>query len=122
MLVLITGDRSLNPGIALPIVQQVMLQQLLTNTSLNVVVGLDRGVEAATRAVLNAAGVTPLVDLQFASKDWDEYVNQVLAAGVEKVYFLHGDPASSNLFPAFSAQLEDNQLELVNPALLFANA
>lgn len=126
MNIVITGDRSANPGAVLPIVQQTILNFLATHgaaspSQLTLVTGLDKGVEAAARFVFNAAGFK-VVDLEFATKDWQAYGEALKARNVDKVYFIHGDVAASSLYQGVAPAFDDDQFELVDPELLFSPA
>jgi len=122
--VVITGDRSAHPAQAIPIVQQIVLQHLVTFSQqpfeLMLATGLDRGVEAAVRFVAKNAGIA-LLEFEFLTKEWESYALMLRDFLPVKVYFVHSDPSASSLYPAMSGTFDDNVFELVDPSLLFAN-
>lgn len=121
----ISGDRSAHPNSVIPIVQQLLLQIKVAAPTLHleIIVGLDRGVEAAVKFVCEAAGIDVIqLEWDASSKDWNQYAERISSLEPAKVFFIHSDPASSSIYPAFSARFEDDVLELVSPELLFSQA
>lgn len=118
--IVITGDRSAHPAMAVTVVQQILLKELADiEQPLTIVVGLDQGVEAAVRLVTKAAGLT-VTDLQWLTKEWDDYALALSEQAPDKVYFIHSDAMSSKLFPALDKSALGERVELIAPELIFA--
>jgi len=118
----ITGDRSANPNFTVPIVQQLLLKLAVQlGQPFHLVAGGLQGVEQAVKYVAESAGIA-LVTVPFEplTKDWDAYAQLLKGENPERVYFIHGQPESSRLYPALTKVFGDNDFELVNPDLLFA--
>lgn len=120
--IVITGDRSAHGGVAVTCIQQILIRELIAakGDDLHVVVGLDQGVEAAVRFVVQAAPGIALVDVQWMNKDWDDYAVRLSEEQPAKVYFIHSDPMASKLFPALDKSALGEFVELTAPELIFA--
>lgn len=120
MKVLISGDRSINPIIALQVVSASIIRLLsdldLSPSAVTFVSGLDRGVEAALRFVLLGNGLNAEI-FEFAGKAKD-YGVAVRDLGVTKVVFIHTSPESSHLYQALSGTFNDDEFELLNPTVV----
>ena len=122
MNIVITGDRSAHPAMAVTVVQQLIIKELVgkeEGTHLKLVTGLEQGVEAAVRLVAKAAGLE-VIDLQWMSKEWDEYALALSEQAPTKVYFIHGDAMASKLYPALTKSVIGDKVELIAPELVFA--
>lgn len=114
--IVITGDRSAHGGIAVTCIQQILIKELIkaAGEPITVVVGLEVGVEAAVRFVAKSAGIE-MIDLQWMTKDWDDYALALSEQGPAKVYFIHSDAMSSKLFPALDKSAVGERVELIAP-------
>lgn len=123
MKIAVLGDRSPQPEAVLPFVQTVVIKALkeahANGEELQLVSGLDRGVEAAVRWVATVCDIT-VIELERLNKDWDAYAADLVEAGVAKVFYIHGAPMQSSIYPRLVANPElQDRVELVTPDLLF---
>lgn len=111
----ITGDRSMYPGIAITPVALLVAKLQAEHGPIGLVSGLNQGVEAAVRVVAEHTGV-PVLELEWLTKEWDEYGKTLQMSGAEKIFVIHGDPHVSNMYPGLISSVGDI-VELYTPDL-----
>lgn len=107
--VFLTGDRSMNPLIAVSLAGQLIAElgvanaiaELTENEPFAIVTGDNTGFEQAVRAVLGGLGATPQIiptgtDPDTGKPAWDTR-HEVVNARADRVIFLHTDPLASSL-------------------------
>lgn len=107
--VFLTGDRSMNPLLAVSVAGQLLAEigaanaiaTLTGNDPIAIATGDNAGFERAIRDVLEGLGATPTVvptgtDPDTGKPAWD-IRHEVVNALADRVVFIHTDPLSSSL-------------------------
>lgn len=127
MRIFITGDRSIDPGTAVPLVTLVLLKELvplgIMPGEVTIVTGENGGVEEAVRFVTNVVGLNTEVLHNAVGDngytDWDAR-HDIVDRTCDRALAFHPDVHSSRITKSLLARVAENKVEVIVPELILA--